>query len=61
MNVGIAFDLVIDDLSEFPLPRLLPAIGTCSVTGAHGDTEPQTVIDLAVVAPLISPLTLPLT
>ena len=38
MNTGIAFDLVIDDLSEFSLPRL-PAIGTCSVTGARHVTE----------------------
>ena len=60
MNTGIAFDLGIDDLSECPLPGL-PAIGRCSVIGAHHDTEPQTVIDLAEVAPLISPLTLPLT
>ena len=39
MNLGVAFDLVIDDLSEFPLPRL-PAMGTCSGAGSRQDTEP---------------------
>ena len=38
MNTRIAFDLVIDDLSEFPLPRL-PAIGKCSVACARHGTE----------------------
>ena len=39
MKLGIAFDLLIDDMSGFPLPRLL-AIGKGSVTGAHHDTGP---------------------
>ena len=35
--------------------------GACFVAWTHSDTEAQTMIDLGLGAPLISPLTLPLT
>ena len=61
---GTAFGLIVMMLSlHCDLSAIQPASceGACSVAETHHDTEAQTTIDLVLVVPLISPLTLPLT
>ena len=45
----------------FPIANQALSDEACTIAPIHSNTEAQTTIDLGLDAPLISPLTLPLT